>query len=75
MSDEHVGFISMGEVEEEGKEVEELGVGMLGYAFMGKAHTNAFMKMPIFFYPPPARPKLVAIYGRTAKKVRVAAKR
>ena len=75
MRGEHVGFISMGEVEEEEKGVEELGVGMLGYAFMGKAHTNAFIKMPIFFYPPPARPKLVAIYGRTEKKVRVAAKR
>ncbi|MCD6536170.1 MAG: Gfo/Idh/MocA family oxidoreductase [Thaumarchaeota archaeon] len=55
--------------------VKELGVGMLGYAFMGKAHTNALIKMPIFFYPPPAKPKLVAIFGRTEDKVKEAAKR
>lgn len=24
----------------------EIGVGMLGYAFMGKAHSNAFKKIP-----------------------------
>jgi len=74
MSEEKVGFIRMGEAEE-AEEIRELGVGMLGYAFMGKAHTNAFVKMPIFFYPPPAKPKLVAIFGRTEDKVREAAKR
>lgn len=68
-----VGFVRMGEVEGAPKEIKEIGVGMLGYAFMGKAHTNAFIKMPIFFYPPPARPKLVAIFGRTESKVKEAA--
>ncbi len=48
---------------------------MLGYAFMGKAHSNAYIKMPIFFYPPPAKPELVAICGRTQSKVREAAQR
>ncbi|MCD6341706.1 MAG: Gfo/Idh/MocA family oxidoreductase [Thaumarchaeota archaeon] len=74
MGEEKVGFVKMGEAEA-AKEVREIGVGMLGYAFMGKAHTNAFIKMPIFFYPPPAKPKLVAIFGRTEDKVREAAKR
>jgi len=69
-----VGFVRMGEVEE-AREIKEIGVGMLGYAFMGKAHTNAFIKMPIFFYPPPAKPKLVAIFGRSEAKVREAARR
>ena len=42
----------------------EIGVGMLGYAFMGKAHSNAFKKLPYMMYPPVAIPKLVAIAGR-----------
>jgi hypothetical protein len=35
----------------------EIGVGMLGYAFMGKAHANALKKLPYMIYPPPAAPK------------------
>ena len=41
-----------------------IGVGMLGYAFMGKAHSNAYKKLPYMMYPPVAIPKLVAIAGR-----------
>ena len=41
--------------------VPEIGVGMLGYAFMGKAHSNAYKKLPYMMYPPPAIPKLAAI--------------
>jgi hypothetical protein len=36
-----VGFVTMGEAGQPRGEVPTLGVGMLGYAFMGKAHTNA----------------------------------
>jgi predicted dehydrogenase len=45
---------------------------MLGYAFMGKAHTNAFVQFPRF-YESKAVPRLVAIYGRSEKGVRAAA--
>jgi ketol-acid reductoisomerase len=31
--------------------VPEVGVGMLGYAFMGKAHSQAYIDLPIFFFP------------------------
>ena len=48
---------------------------MLGYSFMGKAHTNAYLRMPIFFHPPPAEPELVAICGRDEEKVSEAADR
>jgi len=75
MSEKEVGFVRMGKVEEVPKEIKDIGVGMIGYSFMGKAHTNAYIKMPIFFYPPPAKPKLVAICGRTEKAVAEAAKR
>ena len=53
----------------------EIGVGMLGYAFMGKAHSNALKKMPYMMYPPVAIPKLVAIAGRNEEAVTEAARR
>jgi predicted dehydrogenase len=58
-----------------GKAAPEVGVGMLGYAFMGKAHTNAYKKIPYMMYPPPAIPKLVAICGRNETAVAEAARR
>jgi predicted dehydrogenase len=54
---------------------EEIGVGMLGYAFMGKAHSNAFHKIGYMTWPPPLRPKLVAIAGRNKEAVAEAANR
>ncbi len=56
-------------------EAPEIGVGMLGYAFMGKAHSNAMKKLPYMIYPPPAVPKLVAICGRNEAATRAAAVR
>src|SRR5450759_419838 len=56
-------------------EAPEIGVGVLGYAFMGKAHTNALKKIPYMMYPPPAIPRLVGIAGRNAAAVAEAAKR
>ena len=53
----------------------EVGVGMLGYAFMGKAHSNAFKTIPYMMYPPVAIPKLVAICGRNAEATAEAARR
>ena len=57
------------------QEAPEIGVGMLGYAFMGKAHTNAYKKIPYLMYPPPALPRLVAICGRNEEAVAEAARR
>ena len=47
----------------------EIGVGMLGYAFMGRAHTNALLKIPTMMFPPAMIPKLVAVCGRNEKAV------
>jgi predicted dehydrogenase len=41
----------------------EISIGMLGYAFMGKAHSNAYKKIPYIFNPPPAVPRLEMICG------------
>jgi predicted dehydrogenase len=54
-------------------EIPEIGVGMLGYAFMGKAHSNALKKIAYMTWPPPLRPRLVAIAGRNEEAVRDAA--
>ncbi len=75
MSKKEVGFVTMGKVSKEPKEVKDIGVGVLGYAFMGKAHTNGYRQMPVFFYPPPARPRLVALCGRTEEALAQAARR
>ncbi|HVH50575.1 MAG TPA: Gfo/Idh/MocA family oxidoreductase, partial [Gaiellaceae bacterium] len=53
----------------------EIGVGMLGYAFMGKAHSNAFRKIPYIMWPPPLEPRLVGIAGRNTEAVEEAARR
>jgi len=55
-------------------EPRRIGVALLGYAFMGKSHSHAYKSMPHFFYPPPAVPELVVIYGRHEDRVREAAK-
>jgi predicted dehydrogenase len=52
-----------------------IGVGMLGYGFMGKAHTNAYRTHPYIFWPGGCRPELVAICGRTEAAVAEAATR
>jgi predicted dehydrogenase len=48
---------------------------MLGYAFMGKAHSLAFRKLEYLADPPPLVPRLVAIAGRNEEAVAAAAKR
>jgi len=55
--------------------VEPIGVGMLGYAFMGKAHTNAYKTLAYMTWPPPLMPQLVAIAGRNEAAVAEAAQR
>jgi predicted dehydrogenase len=44
-----------------------IGVGMLGYAFMGKAHSRAFHDVRLL--EPPLVPKLVSISGRNRERV------
>src|SRR5258705_2710951 len=56
-------------------EAPRIGVGMMGYGFMGKAHSNAYKTQPYMMYPPVAIPELVAICGRDKKHVEEAQKR
>jgi predicted dehydrogenase len=69
-----VGFHTMGDARAEG-DVRPIGVGMLGYAFMGKAHSNAYKTLAYMTWPPPLMPQLVAIAGRNEEGVAEAARR
>jgi len=69
-----VGFVTMGQAQA-AEEIPSIGIGMLGYAFMGKAHSNALKKIAYMTWPPPYIPRLVAISGRTEDAVREAARR
>jgi len=52
----------------------DLSVGMVGYAFMGAAHSHAWRTAPRFF-DLPLRPRMRAVAGRDAQGVRAAAER
>ncbi|HSB61966.1 MAG TPA: Gfo/Idh/MocA family oxidoreductase [Vicinamibacteria bacterium] len=50
----------------------EVNVALIGYAFMGRAHSNAWRQVARFFSPR-LTPRLKVICGRDAKNVRAAA--
>ncbi|MNV02183.1 1,5-anhydro-D-fructose reductase [compost metagenome] len=47
-------------------------VGMIGYKFMGKAHSNAYRALPMFF-PEAPRPEMAVLCGRNRAAVELAA--
>jgi predicted dehydrogenase len=69
-----VGFVTMGE-SAGGEDIPTIGVGMLGYGFMGKAHSNAYKTLAYMTWPPPLMPELVSIAGRNEEAVAGAARR
>lgn len=50
----------------------KLHIGMIGYKFMGKAHSNAYRSLPMFF-PDAVKPEMTAICGRNEDAVKLAA--
>jgi predicted dehydrogenase len=74
MSEPQVGFVTQSSAGG-AAEAAEIGVGMLGYAFMGKAHSNAYRTLTYMTWPPPLRPVLVGIAGRDEAAVAEAARR
>lgn len=53
--------------------MESINVGMIGYKFMGKAHSHAYKDLPLFF-PDTLRPEMKVICGRNEQDVAQAAK-
>lgn len=52
----------------------QLRVGMIGYKFMGKAHSNAYRALPMFF-PQVLKPEMAVLCGRNEQAVAEAASR
>jgi predicted dehydrogenase len=50
-------------------------VGLVGYQFMGKAHSNAYRQLHRFFPEIGIEPELTALCGRTEDKVKAAAEK
>ena len=50
----------------------KLRIGMIGYKFMGKAHSNAYRALPMFF-PEAVKPEMAVICGRNPEAVQQAA--
>ncbi|WP_054028253.1 Gfo/Idh/MocA family protein [Bacillus sp. FJAT-28004] len=48
--------------------MDKVKVGMVGYKFMGKAHSNAYRALPMFF-PDSIKPEMTAICGRDPEGV------
>jgi len=46
--------------------MKELGVGIIGFGFIGKVHTYGYINMPLFYSPVPVRTKLIGV--ATSKK-------
>ncbi|MEC1525960.1 Gfo/Idh/MocA family oxidoreductase [Neobacillus niacini] len=53
--------------------MEKVGIGMVGYKFMGKAHSHAYRDLPLFF-PDTVHPEMKVICGRDPEGVATAAK-
>lgn len=67
------GFLS--QVSSEGGDSKPIGIGLLGYAFMGKAHVNGYRTLSYMTWPSPLQPRLVSIAGRNEQAVSNAAAR
>ncbi|WP_347552843.1 Gfo/Idh/MocA family oxidoreductase [Pseudalkalibacillus hwajinpoensis] len=55
-------------------EKKEIRIGMIGYQFMGKAHSHAYRDVP-FFFDTKAKPVLKAIAGRNEEALKEAAEK
>ncbi len=52
----------------------ELGVGIIGFGFMGRAHTYGMLNIPLFYDAPPFRVKHISVCRRSAEGRAVAEK-
>lgn len=71
-----VGFVSLSKASgAQSADRPAIGIGLLGYAFMGKAHANAYKTIPYIYWPPAAFPELIAVCGTHEEAVVEAAAR
>lgn len=53
----------------------ELGVGIVGWGFIGKVHTYGYINLPLFYQPPPAQIHLVGVCTAHRETAEAARKR
>ena len=53
--------------------MKQVRIGLVGYNFMGRAHSNAYRQVPFFFPELPAQPVMQVLCGRTKERTRAAA--
>lgn len=58
------------EVNNKNRKISKIGIGVLGYGFMGKLHSTGYIKIPFQTEWAPAYPFLVAVCGRSESKVK-----
>lgn len=56
-------------------DLDRIGVGMLGHAFMGKAHVNGYRTLSYMTWPPALLPELICVAGRDETGVAASARR
>ncbi len=49
--------------------MDQINVGLVGYNFMGRAHSNAYRQVPFFFPEVEAEPVMKVLCGRTKERV------
>lgn len=64
-----------GDILRETKMMRELGVGMIGYGFMGKMHSYAYASLPFIYDPPPAEIRFAAVCAQSEKSRNLAVER
>jgi len=59
-----MGKIGFNKIEKKDFNYPEVGVGIIGYGFMGKTHANAYKKCSYMSWPPAVIAKLIAVCGK-----------
>ncbi len=65
----------LSKTERGGAGMREVGIGVIGHGFIGKVHSNAYLKIPFTFASPAAVPRLEAMCGRNQAGVADMARR
>ncbi|MFW5867557.1 MAG: gfo/Idh/MocA family oxidoreductase, partial [Armatimonadota bacterium] len=55
-----------------GRNAPELGIGIVGFGFIGKVHAYGYQNQSLFYDPPPARTRLIGVCTSREETARAA---